>query len=247
MALVAMIAATPVVMLWLALLRMTGHGLRVFAEVILEWPIRRDQVGPTLGPPDGHGGVVASDDRTGVVKQFLRWFRALALSYLAILGVYVIGRGMMAATLLQVLQAPVPWKRSAYVPTTTTGVASSASLRIKPVDRADLIEEFLKLAVDAPRGKPLRERRQALRDSLREKYAKAIGIGVDELNEGEQQDIDVLVDAALSSTSQHPPPDTPKLIHEQRQSETGVEPPQSPDVSKPSGGEKAAKKGAAPN
>jgi hypothetical protein len=100
MAAMALFAALPVLWLWLSFLGLTRHSARILAESVLEWPIRREKTPTLLGWPGRPTQTQDDDDRTGVVVQFLRWITFLAVCYLAILSVYVVGRGLMAAAAL---------------------------------------------------------------------------------------------------------------------------------------------------
>ena len=101
LSLAGLAATIPVLLAWLALIRLSGHAARIFAETILVWPIRREDD-------------LQADDRTGIVVQFLKWFRALAFSYLAILVVGVVERGVLTTLTVSLTGTP-PFSSSPHV------------------------------------------------------------------------------------------------------------------------------------
>jgi hypothetical protein len=94
-------------------------------------------------------------------------------------------------------QAPTQGQRFVGSAPLVAGSAPPAGSRIKPADRADIIEELRKDYKEAGTDSTRRERRKTLRDSAKTKFAEAIGDDAEGLNEVELQDIDNIVNSIV--------------------------------------------------
>jgi hypothetical protein len=73
--------------------------------------------------------------------------------------------------------------------------------RIKQVDRNDLIEDLRKASKENSDGNSTSERRKALRETAREKYAEKLGVEADGLNKAEEMDMEAIVNWLIDSNA----------------------------------------------
>ncbi|AGA25990.1 hypothetical protein [Singulisphaera acidiphila] len=110
---------------------------------------------------------------------------------------------MYSAPAPQMYSAPANYYTASAIAagTTTVGNAPVAGAKISVVDREDILADLRREAKEGASDGTMRERRKALRESARTKYADSIGVDESELGDADNQDIEIVVNSILNPNS----------------------------------------------